>query len=146
MSTYTKTVLLSMVTGSTVAGRFEVWEEDPEDEDLVRLSLQFKGHEITRSSDNLFFALNEIRLALQSLGAIPHCYGASKEVYASPMILSMGAGENAYKLRLGIPAKTEDLVNIFDSGPGMTPVDVEEQEQFYALWLQSLQSKSNNIK
>jgi hypothetical protein len=55
------------------------------------------------------------------------------------MIKSMGSGEQAYRLKLGFPAKIEDLVSIFDCDPKVNPVSVKEQLEFYDKWLKSLQ-------
>jgi hypothetical protein len=54
------------------------------------------------------------------------------------MIRSMGSGEQAYRLRLGHPARMEDLVEIFASNPEVVPASVGEQEEFYRKWLESL--------
>jgi hypothetical protein len=50
----------------------------------------------------------------------------------------MGAGLKAYRLTLGNRVRREDLVGIFDSGPGVEPVTVEQQRAFYRDWLLSI--------
>ena len=124
--------------GHIESGEFILWDEDPDNPDQVRLDLRFAGERIIASADTFFDALAEMRRTLERQGFRPKCLGATKNFYPSPMIRSMGGGEKAYRLRLGCPAKTEDLVSIFDSDRNTDPVSVEEQEEFYRIWLKSL--------
>jgi hypothetical protein len=43
-------------------------------------------------------------------------------------------------MTLGQPALMKDLIGIFDTGPDVDPVSVEEQERFHRGWLNSLRS------
>lgn len=121
-----------------IDGEFVLWEETPESQDQVRLDLHIADEIITAVADTFFDALVEIRKGLESRGLRPRCFGASRDVYPSPMIRSMGNGEQAYRLKLGCQAKMEDLVPIFASSPEIAPASVEEQEEFYHKWLKSL--------
>jgi len=58
--------------------------------------------------------------------------------YPSPMIEAMGYGEKAYRLTNGKPALTEDLVCIFDVGSDVTPSTVDQQQNYYETWLETL--------
>src|SRR5258708_5303425 len=90
--------------GQSVAGEFSLWEESPEDPDLVRLELHFAGEVLTAVAGTFFDALTDIRRLLEGRGLRPRCFGASRDVYPSPMIRSMGSGEKAYRLKVGCPA------------------------------------------
>lgn len=110
-------------------------------DDLVdppTLILRFAGKEITACEYDLFEAFCTIRKQLESVGLQPLCYGASRNVFPSRMSRDMGEGLKAYQLTAGIPAKTKDLIFIFDSGPDMDPASVAEQEAYYTQWLESL--------
>jgi hypothetical protein len=102
------------------------------------LAVRFAGVEITASEYDFFKALCTIRRQLEPLGLRPRCYGASRNVFPSPMSCDMGVGLKAYKLRSGFPTEMKDLVFIFDSGPDVEPVSVAEQEAYYKVWLESL--------
>jgi hypothetical protein len=114
------------------------WEQDPDNPDRVRLSLLTGEREITRVGTDYFAAMRAIRQELEKEGELLVCNGASRNVCPSGMILSMGPGDKAYKLRLGQPARLEDLVSIFDVDDDVQPVTIAEQDSFYNTWLSSL--------
>src|SRR5438445_12211019 len=97
----------------SLSGQFLLWQDSPDDENRVRLELNFAGQAICADAETFFDALTQIRKRLELLGFRPKCLGACKDIYPSPMIRSMGTGEKAYRLRIGVPAKTRDLVSIF---------------------------------
>jgi hypothetical protein len=102
------------------------------------LTIRFAGREIRASEPDYFEALCRIRDELESFHLRPNCYGASRNVFPSGMGRDMGSGLNAYKMKMGIQAKLEDLVFIFDSGPDVEPVSVAEQRAFFDVWSKSL--------
>jgi hypothetical protein len=106
--------------------------------DLCRLRLQHAGGELTVEAFDYFEALCQIRRELEKSGWRPVCYGGSKSVYPSGMCRDMGRGLKAYRLQLGRPARLEDLVGIFESGPDVEPASVEEQRAFHDLWMRSV--------
>jgi hypothetical protein len=75
---------------------------------------------------------------LEKENLLLHCYGASRNVYPSAMMRGMGTGDKAYKLHMGQPAKQEDIVSLFDTGPDVLPTTVADQEEYYERWLSSL--------
>lgn len=123
-------------------GKFIIYEESPNNEDLVLLKLQFNNKEYTKTDENLFNAILSIRKELEKEDFLMNCYGGSKQVYPSSMALSMGYGRKAYKLQLGQPAKTADLVDIFETDNDVIPATIEEQKTFYENWLKSILSKN----
>jgi hypothetical protein len=124
--------------GSRILGELLIWEINPENSENVKLQLKFNERVLESSSENFFFALQVIRRDLEQEGMLLYCYGASRNVYPSPMILDMGPAEKAYKLELGRNASTADLVSIFDTGPDVDPVTVSEQEAFFQKWTSSV--------
>jgi hypothetical protein len=134
-----RAVSVLLPNGEQRSGEFLIWEEAPHDPDLVQVLLRFDDRQLTASSEeDLFDALSAIRKELEAEGIRLACYGCSRNVFPSPMIRSMGSGEQAYRLELGKPASLGDLVSIFDTGPGLEPVTLDEQEEYYRAWLQSL--------
>ena len=127
-------------TGEEAEGVF-VLERDETGEDC-RLILRLPWEEFVGSEWNYFHALCEIRRQLEETGWRPVCYGSSRNVYPSRMCCDMGQGLHAYRMTMGRPAVLEDLVGIFDSGPDVLPVSVEEQEAFREDWLRSLTGRA----
>ena len=129
-----------LVTEGQAMATLLLWDEAPEDPNEVKLRFEFKSQVLeTRSERGYFRALCDLRQQLEASGLLVACYGGSENVYPSPMIESMGCGDKAYRLTLGMPARTQDLVSIFDHGDDVVPATVESQERFYELWLTSLQ-------
>lgn len=91
-------------------------------------------------ASDLFECLAELRRTyLQPIGAKILCNGARKDVYPSRMSRQMSAGRKAYQVRLGHPARANDIVDIFDAAPALNVVnDVAEQVNFHREWLESL--------
>jgi hypothetical protein len=102
------------------------------------LALRSSSIELSATADDYFEALCAIRWPLELLGLKLDCYGASRNVFPSPLSRQMGGGLRAYRLRLGIQARTDDLVFIFDTGEDVEPVSVDEQRSFYKQWLESI--------
>ena len=100
----------------------------------------YRDKTIEAVADDFFDALTSIRLELAEDGLIPHCYGASLNVYPSGMTRDMFQGTVAYRNRKGEQSTRADAVNIFASGPDVVPSTVKEQETFYSEWLDSFLS------
>ena len=129
---------VQLADNEIVPAKIFLWDEAPEDQDLVKLTLQFSGKEISSTDQTYFGALCSIRKILETEGALLRCYGASKNVYPSGMSLDMGRGYKAYKMTMGSQGKLTDLVSIFDMGPDVTPATVDEQKKFRDAWFESL--------
>ena len=105
----------------------------------VSLELRVGNRQWSSGNHSEFFsAMTTIREVIERPGYQLLCYGASQDVYPSPMILATGDGDKAYRLTMGRSARTVDLVSIFDSGPDVVPSTVSEQVNFYQRWLKSL--------
>lgn len=105
--------------------------------DARHISLHHRGRTLQASASDFFEALCSIRLQLESERLFPFCYGASLNVYPSPMSRDMGGGVSAFRLTTGQHARRADLVDIFDAGPDVIPASVANQQQFYDAWLRS---------
>ncbi len=119
-------------------GIFRLWEESPDDCDFVQLQLSFDGREIIKIENDFFSAMCEIRKEIEDDGLLIKCFGTAENVYPSPMLQNMGDGRKAYRLTLAIPAKTADIVDIFENGENLNHVTVQKQAGFYEKWLKSL--------
>lgn len=106
--------------------------------DGAHLRLVYGEERISAVAEDVFDAFGLIRCTLWERQILPLCYGASRNVFPSPMSRSMGGGVKAYRLSLGKQAKMEDLVLIFDGGPDVEAVHPREQEELYRRWLDSL--------
>jgi hypothetical protein len=127
--------------GTIIRAKFHIWDADPDDFEMIKLSLVFSDRELTKTDTDYFAALRLIRRELEQEGIRVNCYGASKSVYPSPMSLSMGAGEKAFRLNLGEHARIKSLVSIFDTGPDVILSTIEEQDAFFESWTKSVSSK-----
>ena len=79
---------------------------------------------------SVYHAFAAVREQLEPLGLVPLCYGACPEVQVSGMAVEMSDGIIAYRLsdpRAGWGGPT---VNIFDTGPDISPAPVAEQRSF----------------
>ncbi|WP_460107320.1 hypothetical protein [Pseudomonas sp. H1_F01] len=94
--------------------------------------------EIRYESDDLFKALLLLRSALEEQGHRLLCNGSRKNVVVSGMSRQMGGGRKAYLVRLGKPARRDDLVDIFDCIEPSFVDTVGQQIEFYNEWLRSL--------
>lgn len=128
-----------MNDGKIFDGILKLYEESPDDEDMVLLELWILGDTISYEHENFFQALQSLRQNLEDKHIQVMCNGAALNVYPSQMQLSMGSGRLAYKLKFGRPATTEDIVDIFEFEDGLKFVEVEEQLSYYNRWLKSLQ-------
>ncbi|MET4172984.1 hypothetical protein AB7645_39490 [Bradyrhizobium sp. 956_D2_N1_5] len=102
---------------------------------VCKLTCTYRGKMIEAEAPDFFEALCLIRRQLEREGLIPFCYGASLNVYPSAMARDMGAGLKAYRMKKGVHARMADLVEIFDTGPDVTPASVDAQEEFFREWL-----------
>jgi len=102
-----------------------------------QIHLSAEGFEIKGEGPDSFEAFCRVREELERRGWLPHCYGASRNVWPSGMCRNMGGGTVAYRIALGQYAREQDLVGIFDTGPDVEPATVKEQYAFSREWLAS---------
>jgi len=85
-------------------------------------------------------ALDDLRKNLQAEGLDLLCNGCRLGIKASPMSVESGGGRMAYVLRLGVPARKQDIVNIFDEIDISLIASLADKEQFYTQWLESIKA------
>jgi hypothetical protein len=90
------------------------------------------------SDNDLFECLIQLRKKLSQLSCIPLCNGARYDVYPSRMSREMGGGIMGYIHQIAKHPTDKDLVNIFEYAESNMVVSVDEQKEFYHLWLNSL--------
>lgn len=105
---------------------------------LCRLVCEYRGRVVSTEALDYFDALCNVRLELEKEGLIPFCYGASINVFPSPMARQMGKGKSAYKMEMGKQTTRECAVRIFENGADVTPSPVALQKQYFNDWLASL--------
>lgn len=123
----------------TTMGELFLYEEAPDDADMVMIELIFGGRNCRIKNQDFFSALQELRKELEKDKIQLICNGCSRNVYPSPMQFSMGNTKKAYKLFIGKRAALQDMVDIFDIDDGLEFVTVNEQIEFYNNWLKAMQ-------
>ncbi len=106
--------------------------------DMVKLELHIDDDVIMCISENYFCALKELRLILSEKNFLILCKGACKNVYPSPMQMSMGDCRGAYELKIGEQALSKNIVDIFEITNMESIGSVDEQAKFYEDWIQSI--------
>jgi hypothetical protein len=138
MDSAKKEVILVSNDNNRFKADLVIYEEAPEDEEMVLLELNINGEIHKYKSDNCYSALQDMRVHLEEQGIRVLCNGAARNVYPSPMQQSMGVGRMAYKNYLGQQARMKDVVDIFDYDEGLDFVVIDEQAKFHDEWLKSL--------
>ena len=139
MEHYQSQIDLIYKTGARVPAVIQAEEVLIDSSERYRVTLKYAERVVSDESDIGFFdALRKLRLFLEQDECLPWCFGASEDVYPSPMQESMGPAILAYRTQLGQQASSEDIVNIFDADASVKPATVEQQRLFHQKWLQSL--------
>lgn len=93
-------------------------------------------NEIVETDTFPFVCLCKLRTMLEKRNLKLCCKGNRIDVYPSGRML---VGFNAYILKKGIQASSDDIVNIFEPEDNINLFcTVAEQENYYNLWLNSL--------
>lgn len=127
--------LLCRVNGIIVKSTLDLFERDDTDEIRIRM----RGPVAVESvGKNFFESLVAMREVLEAHGVKLCCYGAAINFYPSPFILDTGEGRKVFRLVFGRQALSADLVDIFQYEEGLEIATVDEQQKWYAGWLNSL--------
>ena len=121
-----------------IEGKLYLCEVAPDNIEQVLVEVCFDNQKISKMDNNFFEALQALREEFENRNIQIICNGAAKNVYPSPMQMTMGSGRTAYLLKLGQQAKSADIVDIFDCIDTLTFVSVKEQKIFYSDWIKSL--------
>lgn len=132
------TVKLVFDGNNMFEGKLVLYEEAPDDNTQVLIEIYFNDQKVSKMDDNFFQALQNLREDLENKNIQIMCNGAAKNVYPSPMQMSMGSGRTAYLLKLSQQAKNADIVDIFGCMDTLIFVTVKEQESFYRDWIKSI--------
>jgi hypothetical protein len=89
----------------------------------------------TATAPDLFEALVRVRRQLEPDGLMVAVQGSRRDTYPSGMARDMGGGREVYVMRLGLPARREDMVGTLDDAPPGQLATVDEQWAFWEAWL-----------
>lgn len=124
--------------GDIVSGKISLQENVSEEENLVSIELRLLQNKYYAQAESYFEALQFVRKDLEQDAVQILCNGAARNAYPSPTILRRGKGRHAYILTLGQPALMENFVDIFNYDDSLSYCSVEEQNQYYSKWIESL--------
>lgn len=137
---FVRPVCLLLKDGSRSSVNIVVEETIEESKTSYQVTMTWEGRVFVGSSKIGFFrALQKMRVELEHRGILLDCFGASENVYPSPMQESMGPALKAYRTQPGKQALLQDIVDIFDTDGSVKSSTVEEQNLFHETWLRSLQ-------
>ncbi len=111
-----------------------LYDEVENDPEKVRIEFDKKSY----IAYNYFDALCLLRKYLESRSIQLMCNGAAKEVYPSPMQLSMGCCRTGYVQYMSKPALNKNVVDLFEFDESLTLCDIKTQEEYHKQWLMSL--------
>ena len=120
---------------ATVSCHARHWNEGSFSRRECTIQLRAEGFDIHSAAYDFFEAFCGIRDQLSVHDFYPLCYGASRCVYPSGMLRDMGSGLAAYKLQMGQPVRSQDVVYIFETGPDVEVATVAAQKAFWSQWL-----------
>jgi hypothetical protein len=139
MEKYSRKIAVVLVDGSLHYADIDAEEVSKGSSVLYKISLRQENElKVAESEENFFDALQKLRIEFEKAGTLLCCFGASENVYPSPMQKSMGPAVLAYKTELGRQAYSSDIVNIFDMDDNIIPSTVNNQEVFNKKWLNSI--------
>lgn len=134
-----KLMISSKTSNEKFTATVTLYDEDPCNCDNIKMVVTFKGQEYNFCEENYFKALLMFREYLQKESLQLLCNGAMKEVYPSPMQMSMGCCRIGYIQEMGKQASNDNIVDLFEFEPSLTPSTIKEQLEYHNLWLSSFQ-------
>ncbi len=129
---------ISRGQNNLVSSELHLYDEDPNNNEFVKIELHYLDKIVECSAENYFDALIKLRRILEKEDMQILCKGANKNVHPSAMQLNMGYGRRAYLLIMHQQAKSKDIVDIFDSSSVVDCVSIDEQKKYFDLWTESL--------
>ncbi|MEB5704266.1 hypothetical protein [Pantoea anthophila] len=104
---------------------------------LMKVDIECKNqYQLNAEGDDFFECFKKIRELDKNI--VYYCKGAKVNVLPSRMTRQMSKGLSAYETSLGIPARKENLVNIFDYANEGLASDPLEQDEYEVKWFSSL--------
>src|SRR5215813_5801720 len=111
MEQYVREVTVNFRDGSQAAVNLRADDKSDGDRDLYTVQIEHGDLTAIGGSEIGFFdALRIVRGKLEEAGILLNCFGASEDVYPSPMQESMGPAVLAYRNYLGQQARLSDIV------------------------------------
>ena len=95
-----------------------------------RVQIAWPDGNVEATDRSVYHAFAAVREQLEPLGLVPLCYGACPEVQVSGMAVEMSDGIIAYRLSDPRDGWGGPTVNIFDTGPDISPASVAEQREY----------------
>lgn len=114
-----------------------LYDEDPCNCNNIKMVAAFNGQEYNFCEENYFKALLMFREYLEKESLQLLCNGAMKEVYPSPMQMSMGCCRTGCIQKMGEQASNDNIVDLFEYEPSLTYSTIKEQLEYHNLWLSS---------
>lgn len=104
----------------------------------IAINFEINDIKLSYESESPFFALAQLRKALEKVDTFLLCNGARRDVYPSGMAMR---SIMAYELKMGRPAKK--LINIFDPAKDINKIGtVDDQKKYRDIWLESISKKN----
>jgi hypothetical protein len=108
-------------------------------EDVYRAEMEWSGPAIEVSAHDMFEILVRIREQLEPQGWFVAVQGSRLDTFPSGMQRDMGGGLAVYVMRMGEPARLNDVVDTFaEADPGLLAT-VNAQRERAAEWARSVQ-------
>ena len=95
-----------------------------------KVRIEWLDGNVEATDRSVYHAFAAAREQLEPLGLMPLCYGACPEVQVSGMAVEMSDGIMAYRLSDPRDGWGGPTVNIFDTGPDISPASVAEQREY----------------
>ena len=112
----------------------------------TKIILTFNDTKISAENYDLLDTLIDIRKQLNEKDLDILVAGSRKNIASSPMLRDSSAGESTYFTRLGIQARLEDIISIFDPIKKEDLSSLREQNQFRKIWSDSLKPSQGEIE
>lgn len=112
----------------------------------TKIILTFNDTKISAENYDLLDTLIDIRKQLNERHLDILVAGSRKNIASSPMLRDSSSGESTYFTRLGIQARVEDIISIFDSINKENLSSLNEQKEFRQIWGDSLQANEGEIE
>lgn len=108
-------------------------------EDVYRAEMEWSGPAIEVSANDMFEVLVRIREQLEPQGWFVAVQGSRLDTYPSGMQRDMGGGLSVYVMRMGEPARMNDVVDTFAEADPSRLATVDAQRRHAEEWARSVQ-------
>jgi hypothetical protein len=135
------------ITAARTDGTTEVWHAEL---DVMSPHREYRlgartpdGQEWEATSSDVFGCLRAVRAQIEPLGWRLCVNGSRRDVWASGMLADMGEGRGVYHLSADVPqGQRHPILGTLDPIAPELAVTLDEQQAWYASWLQKPRSRS----